>query len=52
MLAGPAGMAYEITSRSWSATLDVIDLGRFAVTESIADLAHYTLALFEDGSIC
>ena len=52
MLAGPAVVAFKIGAQSWSAGVDVIDLGEFAVKESVADLAHYTAALTEDGSVC
>jgi len=50
-LAGPAVLAYRITSRRWSASVDIIDLGEFALRESIADLAHYEILLRGGGSI-
>lgn len=50
-LAGPAVLAYEITSRSFSAAVEVLHLGEFALRESIADLAHYELFVARDGSI-
>ena len=51
ILAGKPVIAYQITSRSYSAAIDVIDLGEFALRESIADLAHYQLVFHGDGAI-
>ena len=51
ILAGPPVVACAITSRQWSAAVDVVDLGEFALRESIADLAHYQLAFRGDGSV-
>jgi len=51
ILAGPPALAYEITSRRWSAQVEVVNLGEFALRESIADLAHYQLLLRDDGTI-
>ncbi len=51
MLAGKCVLAYQITSRFFSAAVDVVDLGEFALRESIADLAHYRLLLRPDGSV-
>jgi tetratricopeptide (TPR) repeat protein len=50
-LAGPPALAYEISARTWSAEVEVLDLGEFALRESIADLAHYQLAFQDDGTI-
>lgn len=51
ILAGPPALAYEITSSQWSAEIDIISLGEFALTESIADLAHYELSIRPDGTM-
>ena len=51
ILAGPAVLAYRITGRRWAAAVDVIDLGEFALRQSIADLAHYELTFLDDGTI-
>ena len=48
---GKPVLAYEITSRYFSAAIDVVDLGEFALRESIADLAHYQLLFRGDGSV-
>lgn len=50
ILAGPAMLAYEITSRGWAAEVEILDLGEFALRETIADLAHYEIVFREDGS--
>ncbi|MGB2823670.1 MAG: secretin N-terminal domain-containing protein, partial [Phycisphaerae bacterium] len=51
ILAGKPVLAYEIASRGFSAAVDVVNLGEFALRESIADLAHYQLLLRPDGCI-
>lgn len=51
MLAGPPALVYRITGRSFSAAVEAVDLGEFALKESIADLAHYELLLRQDGEI-
>jgi len=53
ILLGKPVLAYEITSRSFEAAVDVVDLGELALRESIADLAHFQLTFCGDGSaIC
>jgi len=51
ILAGPPALAYEITARDFSAAVEVMDLGEFALRESIVDLAHFRLLYRDDGSI-
>ncbi len=51
ILPAPAVMAYEITSRAFSAEVEVLQLGEFALRQSIADLAHYEVFLARDGSV-
>ena len=51
ILAGPPALAYEITSRAFSAEVEVASLGEFALRESIADLALYELLYRDDGVI-
>jgi len=51
ILSAPAVLAYEITSRDFSAEVEVLRLGEFALRESIADLAHYEVFLARDGAI-
>ncbi len=51
ILPAPAVMAYEITSREFSAEVEVLQLGRFALRRSIVDLAHYEVFLARDGSV-
>ena len=51
LMAGTPALAYEISGRTWSAEVEAINLGEFALRESIADLAHYTLAFQADGTI-
>ncbi|MFP4057096.1 MAG: tetratricopeptide repeat protein [Candidatus Brocadiia bacterium] len=50
MLAGPPVLAWSIAARRWAAAVDVVDLGEFALRETIADLAHYQVALLGDGT--
>ena len=51
MLPGPAALAYEITGRDFSAAVELVDLGEFALRESIVDLAHFELLFRADGSV-
>ena len=51
MLAGKAVLAYGITSREWSASLETVDLGEFALRETIADIAHFTFAYRGHGVV-
>ncbi|HUT59487.1 MAG TPA: secretin N-terminal domain-containing protein [Phycisphaerae bacterium] len=51
ILPGPAVLAYDITSRSFSASVEVLHLGEFALRQSIADMAHYEVFLDRDGSV-
>ncbi|MBL7134115.1 MAG: hypothetical protein ISS78_08455 [Phycisphaerae bacterium] len=51
ILTGKAVLAYGITSRGWSASLETIDLGEFALRETIADTAHFTLAYRAHGVV-
>ncbi|GAG26486.1 unnamed protein product, partial [marine sediment metagenome] len=51
ILAGKPVLAYGITGSSWSASMDVINLGEFALRETIADLAHYELVYRGDGAV-
>ncbi|HUU59080.1 MAG TPA: hypothetical protein VMZ50_06020, partial [Phycisphaerae bacterium] len=51
ILSGPAGLAYEIAAPAWSLDTDVVDLAEFALRETIADLAHYQIALLDDGTM-
>lgn len=50
-LAGPAALAYQVTGREWSAGVELLNLGEFALRESIADAAHYEVVLRDDGSM-
>ena len=51
ILGGPAVLAYEISARDWSASVEQVFLGEFALRESIADLAHYEVFFTDDGSV-
>ncbi len=51
ILSAPVVLAYEITSRDFSAEVEVLRLGEFALRESIADLAHYEVFLAGDGAV-
>lgn len=47
----PAVLAYAITGRDFSASIEVLPLGQFALAQSIADLARYELFLDRDGAM-
>ncbi|HET6426834.1 MAG TPA: hypothetical protein VFJ30_00380, partial [Phycisphaerae bacterium] len=51
MLAGPAALTYRITGRDWSLAAETLHLGRFALRESIADLACFQVLYRDDGSV-
>jgi len=51
LLAGPPAMTYRITGRDFRASVDVLDLGEFALRESLVDLAHYELSLMPSGAL-
>jgi len=51
MLAGKAVLAYRITSRRWSMQLEVVDLGAFALRQTIADTAHYRFVYRRHGTV-
>ena len=51
ILPGAPALAYEITGRSFSAEVEAVDLGEFALRESIADLAQHQLLFRADGVI-
>jgi len=51
ILAGEAVLAYRITGPRWTAAVDVVDLGEFALREAVADLGHYRLTFRDDGTI-
>lgn len=51
MMAAPPALAYDITSRSWSAEVETLDLGAYALRETVADIAHYEVAVRGDGSL-
>ncbi|HUS47227.1 MAG TPA: hypothetical protein VM098_03850 [Phycisphaerae bacterium] len=51
ILAGAPAVAYKITSPSFSAEVEIVNLGEFALRESIADLAHFQLAYSRDGAV-
>lgn len=51
ILAGPPTLAFEVTSRSWSAEVELLNLAEFALRESIADLAHYQVGFRPDGTL-
>lgn len=51
ILAGKPVLAYAITSRNFDASVEVLDLGEFALRESIADAAHYQVLFRPDGSV-
>ncbi len=50
MLAGNVSLVYEITGGAFALEVERLDLGAYAVTESIADLAQYELVVRPDGS--
>ncbi|HDZ20101.1 MAG TPA: hypothetical protein ENH80_00310 [Phycisphaerae bacterium] len=51
LLAGPPAMTYRITGRDFSASVEVLDLGEFALRESLVDLAHYEVSLTRSGAM-
>jgi len=51
LLVGPPAMTYRITGQSFAASVEVLDLGEFALRESLVDLAHYEVALTDDGAM-
>ncbi|HUU43182.1 MAG TPA: hypothetical protein VMX57_05350, partial [Planctomycetota bacterium] len=51
MLPGPPAVAWDITAPQWSAEVEFLRLGEFALRESIVDLAHYELAFRPDGTM-
>ncbi|MDP7288746.1 MAG: hypothetical protein QGH94_12210 [Phycisphaerae bacterium] len=51
ILAGKAVLAYSITSGRWSARAESINLGEFAIKQTLADSARYQLAYRPDGSV-
>ena len=51
ILAGKAVLAYSITSPQWSAGAESINLGEFAIKQTIADSARYQFAYRPDGSV-
>ncbi|MBT3202136.1 MAG: hypothetical protein HN350_19710, partial [Phycisphaerales bacterium] len=51
ILAGKAVWAYSITSGSWSARAESINLGEFAIKQTLADSARYQFAYRPDGSV-
>lgn len=50
LLQGTPVLAYSVSSRQFSAQVDVVSLAKFALRESIADLAHFELSYLEDGA--
>jgi len=51
ILTGRTALAYAITGSRWSAGVDVVDLGEFALRQTLADLAHYEVVYRPDGSV-
>ena len=51
ILAGKAVLAYSITAAQWSAQADSMNLGEFAIKQTIADTARYQFAYRPDGSV-
>jgi hypothetical protein len=51
MMVAPPALSYRITSRRWSLDVETLNLGDYALRESVADLAHYEVALQADGSV-
>ena len=51
ILTGRTALAYAISAGEWSAAVEVVDLGEFALRETIADLAHYEIVYRDDGSV-
>lgn len=53
ILSGPAVMAYEIISREFTASAEVLSLAAGALRQTLADLAHYEVFAQQDGrSLC
>ncbi|MCG3178706.1 MAG: hypothetical protein BIFFINMI_01035 [Phycisphaerae bacterium] len=50
ILAGPAVLAYHINAGAFSATVESLTLGEFALRQSIADLAHFEAFVSPDGA--
>ena len=51
MMAAAPALAYAITSRQWSAGVETIDLGEYALRETVADIAHYEVTFRPDGTL-
>ena len=51
ILAGKAVLAYSITSPQWSARAESMNLGEFAIKQTIADSARYQFAYRPDGTV-
>jgi len=51
LLAGAPALAYAISAPSFTAEAEVLDLGEFALQETIADLAHYQCVFRPDGTV-
>jgi len=49
--AGPAVLGYQIAGGRWAVAVELLDLGEFALRETIVDLAHYELLLQSHGAI-
>lgn len=48
---GDISLAFGIAGRRWDLNVEVLDLGEFALRETIADLAHYQIAFRPDGTM-
>ena len=51
ILAGKAVLAYSIMSSQWSARAESMNLGEFAIKQTIADSARYQFAYRPDGTV-
>ena len=51
MMAAAPAQAYRITSRQWSVSVETLDLGEYALRETVADIAHYELTVRPDGTM-
>jgi hypothetical protein len=51
LLPGSPVLGFAITGGAWSASVEVVDLGEFALQETIADSAHFELVFVGDGTI-
>ncbi|MDP6543681.1 MAG: hypothetical protein QGH60_06775 [Phycisphaerae bacterium] len=51
ILAGKAVLAYSITSAQWSVRAESMNLGEFAIKQTIADSARYQFAYRPDGTV-